>query len=424
MPRYLQRRYRTWYAVMEVPKPLRAKLGRSRFKQTLKTESLSEAERRALPLVAEWQRLVDEAKQDKHLNPATALLADARTQGELDHAKEDVLKLASFFRQGVYRKDEANAATVRFVEELADDMEEAAGARHPLMDYVAEYLATQSDIAPKSRDMKEADLRRFARKFRFAQDADRLSVIAWVENDLMGTEGLSAATCRRIISNCRGYWSYLERHKALKEPEPFKGVVPARRGPKKANTSKRRGFTPDDYKRLLSGCEGQDTTLRDLIMLGAHTGARIEELCGLTIDRVEDDRFVIEEAKTEAGHRIIPIHSAIIDRVHQLKETSSDGYLLNGLTFNKYRDRSNAIGKRFGRLKTAMGYSSSYVFHSFRKGVATQFEQRGIPENEAARLLGHEFYTMSYGLYSGGALPFERLKDVVESLQWSSDSNR
>jgi integrase len=156
-----------------------------------------------------------------------------------------------------------------------------------------------------------------------------------------------------------------------------------------------------------------------LIRLGAHTGARIEELCGLSLDRVTDDRFVIEESKTEAGHRIIPLHSAITERVHELKATSSDGYLLSGLTFNKYGDRSNAIGKRFGRLRTALGYGSAYVFHSFRKGVATQLEQRGIPENEAARLLGHEFYTMSYGLYSGGALPFDRLKDVVEALDWS-----
>jgi len=32
-------------------------------------------------------------------------------------------------------------------------------------------------------------------------------------------------------------------------------------------------------------------------------------------------------------------------------ESTKDGYVLSGLTTNKYGDRSNAIGKRFGRLK-------------------------------------------------------------------------
>ena len=86
--------------------------------------------------------------------------------------------------------------------------------------------------------------------------------------------------------------------------------------------------------------------------------------------------------------RILPIHPHISDLVANLRTNSTDGFLLSGLTFNKYNDRSNAIGKRFGRLKTKLGYDSAYVFHSLRKGVASQLEAAGIPENVAARLLG------------------------------------
>jgi hypothetical protein len=43
-----------------------------------------------------------------------------------------------------------------------------------------------------------------------------------------------------------------------------------------------------------------------------------------------------------------------------------------------------------------------HVFHSVRTTVATQFENAHIPENIAAAILGHEFDTMSYGVYSGG----------------------
>lgn len=124
-----------------------------------------------------------------------------------------------------------------------------------------------------------------------------------------------------------------------------------------------------------------------------------------------------EEAKTTAGWRIIPIHPEIVQLVARLKNDSQDGYLLTGLTFNKYGDRSNAVGKRFGRLKTKCGYGEDLVFHSFRKGVASQLENAGVPENITARLLEHEFYTMSYGVYSGG-VSFKVLKEALGKLDW------
>ena len=125
------------------------------------------------------------------------------------------------------------------------------------------------------------------------------------------------------------------------------------------------------------------------------------------------------DAKTEAGWRIIPIDPHISDLVANLRANSTDGFLLSGLTLNKYNDRSNAISKRFERLKTKLGYGSDYVFHSLRKGVASQLEATGVPENVAARLLGHEFKTMTYGLYAGGKLPFAVLSDALGKVDWT-----
>jgi integrase len=133
---------------------------------------------------------------------------------------------------------------------------------------------------------------------------------------------------------------------------------------------------------------------------------------------VKSDRLIIEDTKTQAGTREIPIHAHISSLVSELGKKSTDGHLLSGLTFNKYGDRSNAIGKRFGRLKARLGYDRTLVFHSFRKGGARQLENAGVPENVAARLIGHEFHTMTYGLYSGG-IAFELLKEAVDKLDWS-----
>ena len=86
-----------------------------------------------------------------------------------------------------------------------------------------------------------------------------------------------------------------------------------------------------------------------------------------------------------------------------LIEESKDGYLLSGLTFNKYGDRSNAIGKRFGRLKNALEFDRTLVFHSIRKTFTTMLENAGTLENIAADIIGHDKPNMTYGIYSGGA---------------------
>ena len=43
MPDYLIKQRQGWYAVLEIPKDVRAALGKNRIKQTLKTDYLSEA---------------------------------------------------------------------------------------------------------------------------------------------------------------------------------------------------------------------------------------------------------------------------------------------------------------------------------------------------------------------------------------------
>jgi integrase len=94
-----------------------------------------------------------------------------------------------------------------------------------------------------------------------------------------------------------------------------------------------------------------------------------------------------------------------------------DGYVLSGLTENKYQDRSNAVGKRFGRLKTRLGFGGSHVFHSIRKTVTTQLDAAGIPEAVSARIVGHDIPTLTYGVYSGGA-PFEVKRDAIMVLSY------
>jgi hypothetical protein len=76
--------------------------------------------------------------------------------------------------------------------------------------------------------------------------------------------------------------------------------------------------------------DGGDQQLADLIELGMWTGARIEELCALPVANIYDDHFEIEDAKSDAGWRKVPIHSKLAATVARLKEASTDSFLLSG----------------------------------------------------------------------------------------------
>jgi integrase len=421
MPKYLQKRRRRWYAILEIPKTLRQQFGRPRFVQSLETESLSVAEKKVLPVIVGWRRQIDIAKgvdvgTDDELIAAVVRVrqdtqrakVDGRELAELQMAQEEVAMMEALGPNNDYSGDDAlfNAVSI------------AHGKTHLLREHIEEFLASR-DIAPKTTDMQRRDLGLFANKFQYAHDATRLRVIDWVNVTLGAEQNLSLGTRSRMISAARVYWDYLEKNKGLRIPSPLHKVLPPK--PKKKTKAmieaQRKAFRVSDYHKLLSGCV--DDTLKDLITLAAYTGCRIEELCILKLENVSDDKVEIVNAKSEAGWRTIPIHQHIAQTVARLVATSTDGYLLSGLTFNKYGNRSNAIGKGFGRLKKQVGYGESYVFHSFRKGFATQLENANIPVNVSARLMGHEVQGQTFGNYSDG-LALKGLREAINHVDWSS----
>jgi integrase len=421
MPKYLQKRRRQWYAILEIPKTLRQQFGRPRFVQSLETESLSVAERKVLPVIVMWRRQIDLAKgvdvgtDDEVLATVMRVRQDiqkSKAQGrelaELQMAQEEFAVMEALGPNNDYSGSDMlfNAVSV------------AHGKTHLLREHIEQFLASR-DVAPKTTDMQRRDLGLFAKKFLYAHDATRLKVIDWVNVTLGAEQNLSLGTRSRMISAARVYWDYLEKNKGLTLPSPLHKVLPPK--PKKKTKAmieaQRKAFRVTDYHKLLASCA--DDTLKDLMTLAAYTGCRIEELCILKLENVSDDKIEIVDAKSEAGWRTIPIHQHIAQTVARLVATSMDGYFLSGLTFNKYGNRSNAIGKSFGRLKKQLGYSESYVFHSFRKGFATQLENANIPVNVSARLMGHEVQGQTFGNYSDG-LALRGLKEAISHVDWTS----
>ena len=416
MPKYLQKRRRKWYAILEIPKALRSAFGKPRFVQSLSTESLTEAETRVLPIVHQWKKLIEAARSN-----------DGSLEALIGQLKVDVerLKNEGTPEQEIQMAHEEIALTLSIPDNLNDTYDEklfdAYKVVHEgkilLSEHIDEYLESLN-VQQKTLDGKRRDLNEFAQTFILADDAKKIAIRDWVNNTLGNKRGLSLGTRGRVISNCRGYWDYLEKYKRLDIPAPFQKILPPR--PKKKTKTDigklRKAFRVSDYHKLLTGCE-RDPSLAALIRIGAYTGCRIEEICSLKIENISDDRFEVRHAKSEAGWRTIPIHSDIKQVIAQLIDGTKSQYLISGLSFNKYGDRSNAIGKRFGRLKTKLGFGPDYVFHSLRKGFATQLENASVPQNVAARLMGHELSDMTFGGYSDGVM-FERLKEAISEVSY------
>ena len=82
-----------------------------------------------------------------------------------------------------------------------------------------------------------------------------------------------------------------------------------------------------------------------------------------------------------------------------------------------FQQPANAIGKRFGRLKQALGFPEKKVFHSIRKTVVTLLEDAGVPENLTADIVGHEKPRITYGLYSGGH-SLAPMREALEKIRY------
>jgi len=155
-----------------------------------------------------------------------------------------------------------------------------------------------------------------------------------------------------------------------------------------------------------------------------YTGARISELAGLMLDSVITIDGItclkIEESKTKAGNRTVPVHPEIEVLIQTLITDSTDSYLVSGIKSKGGKDRrADVLGKRYGRLvRNDCQLPSTKVFHCFRNTVATKLESAGVPENIAADVVGHDKATMTYGLYSGGTSTQQKF-DAVKSIEYN-----
>ena len=146
MPKHLDKRRRQWYAYLNIPAGLRPIFGRRRFLKSLETESLSIAEVRVLPIIAEWKHQIAVAKGNPIGDSFEDKVAKVRqhtlklkAQGVPDHdiqrAHDEIAMTEALGDNNSYKSgDEGN---------LLDAASVAHGTKMLLSEHVENYLQTK-----------------------------------------------------------------------------------------------------------------------------------------------------------------------------------------------------------------------------------------------------------------------------------------
>jgi integrase len=235
--------------------------------------------------------------------------------------------------------------------------------------------------------------------------------------------GIAPKTVNKYLSSLSSYWEWLERrghaeaNPWLRQSVSVKGASAAAA----AAGAQERPFTDEEVSRLLSGPAEQE--LRDVMLLLALSGLRIEEVYQLRVSDCGGGCFAVRRSKTAAGTRVVPIHSALQAIVSRLVESRQpDAFLIEKGSASA--ERSMAMSKRIGRYRQAVGVDvrvegkrrSLVNAHSFRRWFITKAERAGQAENIIASVVGHKRPGMTFGVYSGGPSA-EQLRACVEAVR-------
>ena len=445
---YLTRQGQVYYAVLNVPVDVRDIIGKTSFRKTLKTVDKRTAQARALQYVEKWKRQVEQARLNPSVNSVDILNQIQRevlrlnrtpsmnltdnTFKQIEEQKEQLEDLAISELYKLYGVKDHSELSPIDSDKVDESFKIATGRKIKFTQFLESYLE-EAKVEQKTKDSKRLQVVRFSK---VTPTLDRLSreVVRQYIRKLSIDHGLKNKTIKRDLSNLAVYWDYLRDEQHLfpdNTVNPFKAQKLPAENRKEAAVDTRVCFSIDDIQRLdvallarSSTGDETDRTLYDVFKLAIYTGARREEIGQLRcydIGQTNDGLTIIkiEAAKTKSGNRTLPAHSALAEVVNRrvsLAQDQSD-YLFPDLGLAKYGKRTDAIGKRFGRIKTALGFDKRYVFHSIRKTVTTLMEQAGVPEGVTADIVGHDKQTMTYGVYSGG-VSLAQMRDAIEQLDY------
>lgn len=243
---------------------------------------------------------------------------------------------------------------------------------------------------------------------------------------------MAMKTVKRHFSGMNSIWRWLVFKKYVPaQIDPFHGhAFPGAKSKKSARDT----WAMEDMQRLFSSLEyrqaNSHSALHWLPLISLYSGMRLEEICRLRPHHditVRDGiySFIIQkrdgwDPKTEAGERIVPVHSWLLSHgfrtfVQDMKVRGAEHIFPELILDSKKHKLSSEFSREFSRLKIALGVAKKTTFHSFRHTFRTALESTDHKESHIDAVMGHEGGKGEGRVYAKG-VSIAKLKEVVESF--------
>jgi integrase len=442
--RYLYRQRRKYWARFGVPADIREAFeGKREHWVNLRTDHLRTAEARVHRAASDfhsmvreargrgdtvmqdalhWHRQIEELRQkgsdEDEVGPGDMMefALQAAADKHVPGGFKAVSRAAYLFHEG----DEVAAFLALGGPKAKAFVDITFDGKKPLAPFVTPWEAVRTtEVEPKTAAMDKAAVLRFVKTFPLAGDVTKAAVADWIERR---KADVSAASVQREVTGIRSFWFYLQTRGEVSEDfAPLAGLRFKDRRKDRASTRRVAFKAPEVSALYAAALKAEDQRLADLIALAAYTGARREELCALKVENVswEGGGWVaINGAKTDAGNREVPIHKAAAPILRRLIGKRSSGFVFGGLDGDQWGHRGDVLGKRFTRLKVALGHGPDKTFHSIRHAFSQLMRGHDVTEDLIADLMGHKLATMTGGRYGSPAARRKLLPGALAKLAY------
>jgi hypothetical protein len=232
---------------------------------------------------------------------------------------------------------------------------------------------------------------------------------------------LSFASKAKYFGRIKFYWAWMVKRQIAKE-NPFAGMTLQK--PETTRADDERPYTDAEVQKLLMGSPMEGDRMRDVMMIAALTGARLDAVIDLKVGNLADGYFSFKAQKKERDGRDVPVHPDLAEIVaRRIKGKSPEDDLFPewpAHASTSKKPRSSYFSKRYTKYTSDIGVReeveghrrSKVNFHSWRRWFITKLERARVREPLIAAIVGHKRPGMTLGLYSGGP-EFEEAREAI-----------
>ena len=391
------------------------------------------------------------AARNLHLDPSDSNFADIATK--IGTAVADAVSVANEQRRGKLSAA-PQSEVVRHAKAVVDAQSgmishQSAPASQVIEGYMRQWVA---DPSHKSGANTEQQLRATFRLFaEFMNDAplaecsqqrvsdfyDKLRCFdpAWARSPNLrrlswhqlinrfeaGSHRLADGTMNRHIGSLKSLWDWARPRGYCSGDNPFGGLH--RKLRPGVNVDQYLAWEDAELNQLLSPPPPRRDLL-EVMIVGLFSGMRLDEIASLTWQRLvpatayQPAYFVVTDAKTVAGNRQVPVHSALSWLLTRDRGPADARVWPSFNLEGKGKTAGADAGRMFSDFKKKKGFTERRkAFHSFRKNVTRIMEQAGVPENDWAQVFGHE-RGFTYGRYNPDGIRLERKRQIIELIAY------